>query len=256
MQVESLGRESSRGAEAQLPFRFFLPSASRRERALYSPYLYSPPSQVDRISTATPWEMLRSSAASTSRLKLPTSAAPSLSQCGTSHRPRTAPVSCSSSSPSCSTRNFVSSATHLQQQQQQQQRSSVHASEVEHFTRLSSTWWDPNAELGLLHKMNKGRIAFLRDKVIEAQGWDRARDTKKRQEGTSAAARARERREERRKEREWCKGLRVLDVGCGGGLLSEVSQSHGGRRHPTYKADAEDLLCSVSGPTGCNSPWH
>ncbi|PWN19972.1 ubiquinone biosynthesis O-methyltransferase [Microstroma glucosiphilum] len=149
--------------------------------------------------------MIKSAAASTSRLKLPSTAASSLSQYGSAHRPRSAPIACSSSSPLHSTRNLASSSATLQQhQQQQQQRSSVHASEVEHFTRLSSTWWDPNGELSLLHKMNKGRIAFLRDKVVETQGWDRARET-----GRSL------------QKREWCKGLRVLDVGCGGGLLSE-----------------------------------
>ncbi|CAO1632292.1 unnamed protein product [Parajaminaea phylloscopi] len=89
--------------------------------------------------------------------------------------------------------------------------SSIHPSEIEHFTRLSSTWWDPHGELGLLHKMNKGRVQFLKDKVVEAEGWERAKQ----------GFRPVDHRQEAKWRREWIKGKKVLDVGCGGGLLSE-----------------------------------
>ncbi|CAO1618030.1 unnamed protein product [Sympodiomycopsis kandeliae] len=83
--------------------------------------------------------------------------------------------------------------------------SSIHPDEVAHFTRLSSTWWDPHGELGLLHKMNKGRVQFLKEKMIEAENWEKSI------QGDESFL----------KESDWIEGKKVLDVGCGGGLLSE-----------------------------------
>jgi polyprenyldihydroxybenzoate methyltransferase/3-demethylubiquinol 3-O-methyltransferase len=76
----------------------------------------------------------------------------------------------------------------------------VNDSEIALFSRLSSLWWDEQGEFGMLHKMNPVRMAFIRDKLREIQ----------------------------LDESEACKGrplagLDALDVGCGGGLLSEVS---------------------------------
>jgi hypothetical protein len=64
--------------------------------------------------------------------------------------------------------------------------SSVSEAEIAHFSRLSSRWWDESGEFGLLHRMNPARVRFLRSREPVL------------------------------------KGKRVLDVGCGGGLFSEV----------------------------------
>lgn len=74
----------------------------------------------------------------------------------------------------------------------------VNPDEIAHFSRLSEHWWDENGEFSMLHKMNPIRVEFIRDRVR------RVRED----EGSSSTG---------------LTGLDVLDVGCGGGLLSEVS---------------------------------
>jgi hypothetical protein len=81
----------------------------------------------------------------------------------------------------------------------------INASEIAHFSRLSSQWWDEQGEFSFLHKMNPVRMQFIREKLNEVSRQD---------EG-----------EELHPSRT-LEGLDVLDVGCGGGLLSEVRVFH------------------------------
>lgn len=89
-----------------------------------------------------------------------------------------------------------------------QTASSVNADEIAHFSRLSSLWWDEHGEFALLHRMNPTRVQYIREKLIEV-----TREEQGEQVGDSM---------ERR--RDALRGLDILDVGCGGGLLSEVSR--------------------------------
>jgi len=73
---------------------------------------------------------------------------------------------------------------------------SVDDSEVERFSRYGADWWDPRGPMAALHKFNPVRLAYIRDKAAERFG----RDAKK---------------------LDCLKGLRMLDIGCGGGILSE-----------------------------------
>ena len=75
-------------------------------------------------------------------------------------------------------------------------RSTIDQSEVERFSALSAEWWNPNGKFRPLHKFNPVRLAYIRDHVAERFGRD------------PRAARPLE-------------GLRILDIGCGGGLLCE-----------------------------------
>lgn len=77
----------------------------------------------------------------------------------------------------------------------------INASEIAHFSRLSSQWWDEQGEFSFLHRMNPVRVQFIREKLLEI---------------------CRERDGEHMLPSEALRGLDVLDVGCGGGLLSEV----------------------------------
>jgi 2-polyprenyl-6-hydroxyphenyl methylase/3-demethylubiquinone-9 3-methyltransferase len=68
--------------------------------------------------------------------------------------------------------------------------------EVEFYTRMAETWWDSEGPFWPLHKLNELRIDYIRSKLC--LHFDRDSDADKP-----------------------LSGLRVLDVGCGGGILSE-----------------------------------
>jgi len=72
----------------------------------------------------------------------------------------------------------------------------VDPAELEKFARMADSWWDARGDFRPLHKVNPTRIAFIRDSVAA------------RLNRNPLAARPLE-------------GLRLLDIGCGGGLLCE-----------------------------------
>ncbi|EJU03814.1 3-demethylubiquinone-9 3-methyltransferase [Dacryopinax primogenitus] len=72
--------------------------------------------------------------------------------------------------------------------------------EIEHFSKLSAQWWDEHGELKMLHRMNPPRVAWLKEKIAELRDLEG--------EPSSPSWKA-------------LGGLRILDIGCGGGLLSE-----------------------------------
>jgi 2-polyprenyl-6-hydroxyphenyl methylase/3-demethylubiquinone-9 3-methyltransferase len=75
-------------------------------------------------------------------------------------------------------------------------RTSVDPTETEKFARLADEWWDPFGKFRPLHKFNPVRLAYIRDAVCAHFGRDRRAKTP-------------------------FDGLRLLDVGCGGGLVAE-----------------------------------
>jgi hypothetical protein len=87
--------------------------------------------------------------------------------------------------------------------------STVNDAEIAHFSRLSALWWNERGEFSLLHKMNVHRMRFIREKVLEVL----------REDHGEAAVTTRALGSELNRVLE---GLDVLDVGCGGGILSEV----------------------------------
>jgi 2-polyprenyl-6-hydroxyphenyl methylase/3-demethylubiquinone-9 3-methyltransferase len=72
----------------------------------------------------------------------------------------------------------------------------VDQEEVARFSRLSDQWWDAHGPMAALHKFNPVRLAYIRDRAAARFGRDPSR--------LDSLA-----------------GLRVLDVGCGGGILAE-----------------------------------
>jgi len=73
---------------------------------------------------------------------------------------------------------------------------SIDPVEVERFSKIAAEWWDPKGKFAPLHKFNPTRLSFIRDQALHRFG----RDPKARRP---------------------FEGLRLLDIGCGGGLLSE-----------------------------------
>ncbi|HEU0162172.1 MAG TPA: bifunctional 2-polyprenyl-6-hydroxyphenol methylase/3-demethylubiquinol 3-O-methyltransferase UbiG [Rhizomicrobium sp.] len=73
---------------------------------------------------------------------------------------------------------------------------SIDPSEVAKFSAMAAEWWDPAGKFAPLHKFNPVRLSFIRSEAAAHFGRD------------ARALRPFE-------------GLSLLDIGCGGGLLSE-----------------------------------
>jgi 2-polyprenyl-6-hydroxyphenyl methylase / 3-demethylubiquinone-9 3-methyltransferase len=73
--------------------------------------------------------------------------------------------------------------------------STINKKEIEKFSRMAEEWWDPSGKFKPLHKFNPLRIAYIRDNIIKTL---KLKDKNKPLEK-----------------------IKILDIGCGGGLLSE-----------------------------------
>ncbi|MEP9354008.1 bifunctional 2-polyprenyl-6-hydroxyphenol methylase/3-demethylubiquinol 3-O-methyltransferase UbiG [Xanthobacter sp. KR7-65] len=77
-----------------------------------------------------------------------------------------------------------------------QSHATIDPDEVARFDALGAQWWDPKGKMAPLHAMNPARLSFLRDALVRHFHRD------------ASSLRP-------------LKGLSLLDIGCGGGLLSE-----------------------------------
>ena len=74
--------------------------------------------------------------------------------------------------------------------------STAKAEEIAQFTRLAEKWWDTNGEFRPLHQLNPVRLAYIRNRLCDYFNRDAQSITP-------------------------LKGLTLVDVGCGGGLVTE-----------------------------------
>ena len=78
---------------------------------------------------------------------------------------------------------------------------SVNKKEIEKFSKMASEWWDPEGKFKPLHKFNPIRIQYIKESIINNF------KIKNKMKPLS--------------------GIKVLDIGCGGGLLSEPMRQLG-----------------------------
>ena len=71
----------------------------------------------------------------------------------------------------------------------------INKKEIEKFSKIAAEWWDPNGKFKPLHKFNPIRIKYIKDNIIKKFNLNSSNKP--------------------------LKTINILDIGCGGGLLSE-----------------------------------
>ena len=71
----------------------------------------------------------------------------------------------------------------------------INKKEIEKFSKIADEWWDPNGKFKPLHKFNPVRIKYIKDNIIKKFNLNSSNKP--------------------------LKTINILDIGCGGGLLSE-----------------------------------
>ena len=74
-------------------------------------------------------------------------------------------------------------------------RTTINKEEIDKFSKIADEWWSPDGKFKPLHKFNPIRIKYIRDSLIKIN--------------------------KKSKKNYPLNGLNILDIGCGGGLLSE-----------------------------------
>ena len=97
-------------------------------------------------------------------------------------------------------------------------RPSIDPLEVEKFSRIAAEWWDPESKFKPLHKFNPVRLGYIREVICEH--FNRSGDTP-------------------------LEGLRILDIGCGGGLVCEPMARLGASVTGVDAAEANVKTASV-----------
>ncbi|MDC3231407.1 bifunctional 2-polyprenyl-6-hydroxyphenol methylase/3-demethylubiquinol 3-O-methyltransferase UbiG [Candidatus Pelagibacter sp.] len=71
----------------------------------------------------------------------------------------------------------------------------INKKEIEKFSKIAEEWWNPDGKFKPLHKFNPIRISYLKENIIKTFKLENKRTP--------------------------LKNIKILDIGCGGGLLSE-----------------------------------
>ncbi len=71
----------------------------------------------------------------------------------------------------------------------------INKKEIEKFSKIAEEWWDPKGKFKPLHNFNPLRISYLKDNIIKSFNIQ--------------------------KKNKILSGVKILDIGCGGGLLCE-----------------------------------
>ena len=79
----------------------------------------------------------------------------------------------------------------------------INKEEIEKFSKIAEEWWDPNGKFKPLHKFNPIRISYIKDSIIN---FFKLKNHEKP-----------------------LNNIKILDIGCGGGLLSEPMSNLGAK---------------------------
>ena len=71
----------------------------------------------------------------------------------------------------------------------------INKKEIEKFSKIAEEWWNPEGKFKPLHKFNPIRISYIKENIIKTFKLDDNKTP--------------------------LKNIKILDIGCGGGLLSE-----------------------------------
>ena len=71
----------------------------------------------------------------------------------------------------------------------------INKKEIEKFSRIAEEWWNPTGKFKPLHKFNPIRISYIKDHIISSYNL--------------------------KKQKKPLEKIKILDIGCGGGLLTE-----------------------------------
>jgi len=71
----------------------------------------------------------------------------------------------------------------------------INKKEIEKFSKIAQEWWNPNGKFKPLHKFNPIRISYIKENIIKTFKLDQRKTP--------------------------LRNIKILDIGCGGGLLSE-----------------------------------
>ena len=74
-------------------------------------------------------------------------------------------------------------------------KDTINKKEIDKFSKLADEWWDPEGKFKPLHNFNPVRLRYIKDTITKKFG--------------------------NKSERLPLKDIKILDIGCGGGLLSE-----------------------------------
>jgi 2-polyprenyl-6-hydroxyphenyl methylase/3-demethylubiquinone-9 3-methyltransferase len=93
----------------------------------------------------------------------------------------------------------------------------INKEEIEKFSKIAEEWWDPTGKFKPLHKFNPIRISYIKENILSSFN---IKDNEK-----------------------MLNGVKILDIGCGGGLLSEPMARLGA---DVYGIDASNKNINVA----------
>ena len=93
----------------------------------------------------------------------------------------------------------------------------INKKEIEKFSKIAEEWWDPEGKFKPLHKFNPIRISYIKENIVKTLKLENNKNP--------------------------LKNIKILDIGCGGGLLTEPMRRLGAE---ITGIDASDKNISVA----------